>query len=106
MSRTSVKRSERSDRARPSALDIAKELPGARARGFPGFIEPLLAALRDKAPSAGDWVHEIKFDGYRTQAHLVDGRPAMYTRRGFDWSEKFAPITHALKELPARDLIL
>jgi bifunctional non-homologous end joining protein LigD len=91
---------------RPSALEIARELPGVRARGFPGFIEPLLATLRDKAPSTGEWLHEIKFDGYRTQAHIVNRHPAIYTRRGFDWTKKFVPIGKALKNLAASDLIL
>jgi bifunctional non-homologous end joining protein LigD len=48
----------------------------------PSFIEPCRPALREKAPSGGRWIHEIKFDGYRTQAHLKVGRPAIYTRRG------------------------
>ena len=57
-------------------------VPGARPAPFPGFIEPCRPALREKAPSDGRWIHEIKFDGYRTQAHLKVGRPAIYTRRG------------------------
>jgi hypothetical protein len=90
----------------PSALEIARELPGVRARGFPGFVDPLLATLRNKAPSTGEWLHEIKFDGYRTQAHIVNRRPAIYTRRGFDWTKKFAPIGEALKNLAGSDVIL
>jgi len=45
-------------------------VPGARPAPSPGFIEPCRPALREKAPSGGRWIHEIKFDGYRTQAHL------------------------------------
>ena len=51
-------------------------------------------------------MHEIKFDGYRTQAHLRNGRPAIYTRRGYDWTLRFQPIADALATLPANDLIL
>jgi bifunctional non-homologous end joining protein LigD len=41
-------------------------LAGAKPSAFPGFIEPQLATLRDAVPSGADWLHEIKFDGYRS----------------------------------------
>jgi bifunctional non-homologous end joining protein LigD len=37
-------------------------------------------------------VHEVKLDGYRVQAHLRDGRVTLYTRSGFDWTNRFATI--------------
>jgi hypothetical protein len=52
------------------------------------------------------WIHEIKFDGYRTQAHLRNGKPAIYTRRVYDWTWRFQTIADALATLPANDLIL
>jgi bifunctional non-homologous end joining protein LigD len=36
---------------------------------MPGLIKPQLATLKPKAPSRGDWLHEIKYDGYRVQIH-------------------------------------
>ncbi len=39
---------------------------------LPDFAEPCLATLADKAPDSGNWIHEIKFDGYRLQARLDD----------------------------------
>jgi ATP-dependent DNA ligase len=51
-------------RVDPSAV------PGAKPAAFPGFIEPCHPTLREEAPSGERWVHKIKFDGYRTQAHL------------------------------------
>jgi ATP dependent DNA ligase domain len=51
-------------------------------------------------------VHEIKFDGYRTQAHLHNGQPAIYTRRAYDWTLRLRSIADALAALPAKDLIL
>jgi bifunctional non-homologous end joining protein LigD len=89
----------------PACLD-ASLLPGAKPAPSPGFIEPCHPVLRETAPSGGRWLHEIKFDGYRTQAHLRSGRPAMYTRRGHDWTRRFQPIADALAKLPAADLIL
>jgi bifunctional non-homologous end joining protein LigD len=55
-------------------------VPGARPAPSPGFIKPCRPALREEAPSGGRWIHEIKFDGYRAQAHLRNGQPAVYTR--------------------------
>jgi bifunctional non-homologous end joining protein LigD len=52
------------------------------------------------------WIHEIKFDGYRPQTHLQEGQPAIYTRAGHDWTQRFQPISDALAALPANDLIL
>src|SRR5918994_1690946 len=50
-------------------------VPGARPAPFPGFVEPCHPTLREETPSGARWIHEIKFDGYRTQGHLRGGRP-------------------------------
>jgi bifunctional non-homologous end joining protein LigD len=78
----------------------------AKPAPWPGFVAPCLPMLREKAPSGGLWIHEIKFDGYRTQAHLQNGTPVIYTRAGYDWTLRFKPIADALATLPANDLIL
>ena len=44
--------------------------------------------------------------GALEQAHLQNGRPAIYTRAGYDWTRRFQPIADALAALPANDLIL
>jgi bifunctional non-homologous end joining protein LigD len=86
--------------------DLAREIPQAKQGPYPGFVEPCLATPRASVPKRGDWIHEIKHDGYRAQAHLIGRKSVIYTRRGYDWSETFASITHALRALPARDVIL
>jgi ATP-dependent DNA ligase len=65
---------------RPPARFDASVVTGAKPAPFPGFVEPCHPTLREEAPAGARWVHEIKFDGYRTQAHLQNGRPAIYTR--------------------------
>ena len=89
----------------PARLD-ASVVPGAKPAPFPGFVEPCHPTLREEAPSGAAWIHEIKFDGYRAQAHLEQGKPAIYTRRGHDWTLRFQPIADALVALPASKLIL
>jgi hypothetical protein len=51
---------------------------------MPGFIKPQLATLKSKAPKGEQWLHEIKYDGYRVQVHLNRGRKKVYTRNGLD----------------------
>jgi bifunctional non-homologous end joining protein LigD len=63
----------------------AQETGGDRRQGaFPGFVEPALATSSDKVPSGTRWIHEIKFDGYRVQIHLVNEGLKVFTRRGHD----------------------
>jgi len=67
-------------------------LPGAKPAPFPAFIEPCLATLRSRVPNARGFVHELKLDGYRVQAHLHDGRVSLYARTGLDWTTRFPTI--------------
>ena len=59
---------------------------------FPGFVEPALAKSIDKVPSGDRWIHEIKFDGYRVQVHLVNEAVKVFTRRGHDWTKRFRKV--------------
>jgi bifunctional non-homologous end joining protein LigD len=68
---------------------------------LPGFVSPSLATLSDKAPEIGNWIHEIKFDGYRIQARLEDGEVKLLTRGGLDWTHKFPDVAKAVAGLPA-----
>lgn len=73
---------------------------------MPGFIAPCLATLADEVPSRGQWCHEIKFDGYRVQAHLAHDRWKLFTRRGYDWTARFAGISQALRAIGSKSAIL
>ena len=70
-------------------------IEGAKPSEMPGFIKPQLATLRSKAPKGEQWVHEIKYDGYRLQVHRNEGRFTIYTRSGLDWTKRFALIADA-----------
>ncbi len=83
------------------------EVKGAVKAPMPGFVEPMLAALAKSPPGGDRWLHEIKFDGYRLQARIEDGRVILWTRGGLDWTEKFAgAVPEALRDLPARNALL
>jgi bifunctional non-homologous end joining protein LigD len=66
---------------------------------LPAFRKPQLATLVDHVPSGGDWIHEIKFDGYRCLAAVSGGAVKIYTRTGLDWTDRFAPVADALAAL-------
>src|SRR5580704_12726901 len=82
----------------------------------PTWVKPQLAALVKTAPDGPDWLHEIKFDGYRmharlhrsaTQSGALDaGHVNILTRRGNDWTSKYPAIAKAVAGLPARNAYL
>ena len=69
---------------------------------LPPFVEPCLATLRANVPAGEKWVHEIKWDGYRLQIRIEDGRVTILTRRGHDWTDRFPAIRDAAKAMPVR----
>ena len=88
--------------AKPKPVKQAAKKPAAkRARApMPDFIEPQLCHSLDRPPGGPGWVHEIKFDGYRIQARIEAGRVALRTRKGLDWTHRFAAIADACGRLP------
>jgi bifunctional non-homologous end joining protein LigD len=100
---------------RPGSDDVssaeAKPSPPAKTKSarktkndadtLPRFVEPCLATLQDKPPAGGSWLHEVKFDGYRLQARIEDGKAVLLTRSGLDWTDRFgATLAKALGDLP------
>lgn len=71
---------------------------------MPGFIKPQLATLEAKAPKGEQWLHEIKYDGYRIQIHINAGKKKVFTRNGLDWTKRFSAIAGAL-DLPGQAVI-
>lgn len=75
-------------------------------RRKPGFIESCNPSEVDKPPTGKIWGHEIKWDGYRGQAHLDNGAVQIFTRAGNDWSVTFHPISETISRLRATSAIL
>jgi bifunctional non-homologous end joining protein LigD len=71
---------------------------------MPGFIKPQLATLKSKALKADQWLHEIKYDGYRIQVHINAGKKKAFTRNGLDWTKRFSVIAGAL-DIPGQAII-
>lgn len=97
-------RKDHADRAkvvtgRTAPLPDARKIKGARKGILPAFVPPMLAQTADKAPAGAQWVHEIKYDGYRTQARIDGGTIKLLTRTGLDWTARFPSIAKALKQM-------
>lgn len=74
---------------------------------LPRFVEPCLATLQDKPPAGESWLHEVKFDGYRLQARIEDGKAVLLTRSGLDWTDRFgATLAQALGALPCETALI
>ncbi|MBR1302166.1 non-homologous end-joining DNA ligase [Bradyrhizobium sp. AUGA SZCCT0042] len=76
----------------------------AEKSAMPGFIKPQLAILKSKAPVGQQWLHEIKYDGYRVQVYVNAGKKKVYTRNGRDWTKRFSLIAGAL-DTPGQAII-
>ena len=85
---------------RPKQRRAAQTLP------MPRFRPPQLAVLSTTPPSGPEWLHEIKFDGYRVLAAMAGGSAKLYTRSGLDWTEKFRGVAEAVAQLPARAALI
>src|ERR1051326_3750201 len=77
-----------------------------RLSSLPTFIKPQLSKLVPAAPDGPDWLHEIKYDGYRMHARIDSGDVRLLTRTGLDWTDKYRPIAVAPSGLPARQVYL
>lgn len=66
---------------------------------------PELATLVENAPGTDDWVHEIKYDGYRLMAFVAQGEIILRTRGMKDWTHKFEPLAKALAKLNVENAV-
>ena len=65
-----------------------------------------LATLVDEPPAGDQWLHELKFDGYRVECLIDGGEVTLITRKGLDWTDQFATIAEAASALPVESAIL
>jgi bifunctional non-homologous end joining protein LigD len=70
------------------------------------FVEPMLATRVEKPPATDDWIHEIKYDGYRLIAAVSGDSVRLFTRNGLDWTGKFQTIADALAGMNLKDVLI
>jgi len=78
----------------------ALSLPGAKDAAAPsGPFEPQLAKLGEAPPQGDQWVHEIKWDGYRILATVTDGVVRLWSRNALEWTDRIPEIRDAIAAL-------
>ncbi|MGZ3408978.1 MAG: DNA ligase D [Xanthobacteraceae bacterium] len=84
----------------------SKKKSEAGSAKIPPFVEPQLATLVDAPPLGKEWLHEIKYDGYRALASLAGGNVIIRTRKGLDWTDKFNSLVEPLAQLPCTSALI
>jgi bifunctional non-homologous end joining protein LigD len=92
-------------RARRGARPKVSSLKGAR-RADLREVRPLLATAAARVPDGDDWLHEIKFDGYRTIARIDRGEVRLITRSGLDWTERYGLLAQAFRAVPCEQALI
>lgn len=88
------------EKSKPNAKPPAKLPPKA---ALPAAFSPQLATLMDAPPQpAGEWLYELKYDGYRLLVRIEGKDVRCFTRNGHDWSDKLPELVKALRALKLR----
>ena len=105
---------KRNDDGVRKGVDIVEERPESVKRAakksrraakaeLPAFVTPQLATLVTEPPKSGDWVYEVKHDGYRMLARITAKGVSLFTRSGNDWTAKLPHLARALEKLGLND---
>jgi bifunctional non-homologous end joining protein LigD len=89
-------------RAKPAP----NKVPGAIKAPMPETVGLQLASASAALPSSEGWLHEIKFDGYRTLAFVDAGDTKLITRGGLDWTKRYGDLPKAFSQLPCKQAIV
>jgi ATP-dependent DNA ligase len=76
------------------------------SRSKSGFVPPCLPRPAQPPPVGPDWVHEIKHDGFRILARRDERGVLLFTRNGYNFTDRFPPIANAIKNLPVRSCLI
>ena len=98
---------KRNDESASKDVDVVEQRPESVKRApkksrraakaeLPAFITPQLATLVTAPPKSGDWVYEVKHDGYRMLARIAGAEVRLFTRSGKEWTAKLPHLARAL----------
>ncbi len=91
---------------RRAARKKAAKIAGAVAAPMPQKWRPQLASEADAPPRTPGWIHEIKYDGYRTLVFIEAGKVRLVTRNGHDWTHRYGQLARAFEALPCKNAVL
>ena len=105
--RNAVARKESGNKKKvPSAPKVENRVRDSLPSGKPRFIDPMAAKLVGTAPTGGDWIYELKFDGFRIEAIKNDGKVKLLSRNENDLTKKFNQVAVALARLPCAECVI
>jgi len=81
----------------------AAALPGAKAQRQRARLDPQLATLRAEPPAGDNWLHELKWDGYRLLVEIVAGKAKLRSRNGLSWTADYPDIAAAIERFGLAD---
>ena len=70
------------------------------------FIKPMAPTLAKLPPTGPDWLHEVKFDGWRMQLHVEQGDAALYSKNGTDYTKRFRALRDTIESIPVKSAII
>jgi bifunctional non-homologous end joining protein LigD len=88
--------------ATPNEFSLSQDLPAAKPR----FIAPMKPRLLDAPPTAGEWMYELKFDGFRIVAVKNGTKVNLVSRNGNELAARFPEIAEAVAALPVKDCVI
>lgn len=97
---------EIAESVRPGKQPKKKAAKTASSAKLPAFRSPQFATLVDSVPAGNGWLHEMKYDGYRTLIAIGKGGPKLYTRTGLDWTDKFPAVAEAARSIAAGSALI
>ncbi len=85
---------------------VAARIKGAVAKPMPAKWKPQLCDSAEAPPKTPGWIHEIKYDGYRTLVFFEAGKARLITRNGLDWTARYGRLAKAFEKLPCQSAVL
>jgi len=77
-------------------------LAGAKKAALPDYVAPMLTTLMAQPPAGDDWIHELKYDGYRLVARIDGGKARLFSRNEKEWTRQFPAVAKDLASLPVK----
>ena len=96
------KRKDGNGRSGAASTLAVKDVNGAKAAKVPANLSPMLTTLVKTPPNGDEWLHEIKYDGYRMLCRIDNGKVQLVSRNGKDWTAAFEAVAEDLAKLPVR----
>jgi len=90
----------------PAILAACSRDPQHPRDPLPVLLNLCIPSRASKPPVGPQWIHEIKHDGYRLIARKRGGRVRLFTRRGYDWTDRYPLIRKAVAGLQATSAVI